>query len=268
MHSAEGAMFPIAKATLSFLDISNYWSRDIRPPASSNELLSILVSAWWLGELRGDSVSRLQLLKIMFTSKNRDDLGIVFIVSDDAGPPQVDLPDGSLEIDVRPQIRVPSSNTETWDEAACRDAFHALAQATEDFSIDVYREFAVLLPSTKLIYEEFDTWCRSRGYSTPTFWQRPHLAHRDHTGAAAGSDDGAPLLSRVAPRKETKAWRAKPRRHLTASEIAVVRAMNELSPDGRLDLRAKARDERIKSQLGRPVSPRTIQRTLKKIHYA
>ena len=71
--------------------------------------LSILVSAWWLGELRGDSVhSRFQLLKIMFTSKYRDDLGIVFIVGNDAGPPQVDLPDD----DLRPQIRVPSSNTE------------------------------------------------------------------------------------------------------------------------------------------------------------
>src|SRR5215471_1023257 len=64
------------------------------PPDVFGQTLSILVSAWWLGELRGDSVhSRLQLLKIMFTSKYRDDLGIVFIVGNDAVPPQVDLPD-------------------------------------------------------------------------------------------------------------------------------------------------------------------------------
>jgi hypothetical protein len=70
-------MFPIAKFALSFRAISDYWSRKISPPASSNELLDILVSAWWLGELRGDSVkSRLELLKIMFTSTYRDDLEI------------------------------------------------------------------------------------------------------------------------------------------------------------------------------------------------
>src|SRR5262245_9400720 len=120
MHSAEGAMFPIAEATLSLHDIAEYWSREMRPPSSSKELLSTLVSSWWSCGLSGDSVhSRFQLLKIMFTSKYRDGLGIVFIVGNDAGPPQVDLPDDeSLEIDLRPQIRVPSSNVESWDEAA------------------------------------------------------------------------------------------------------------------------------------------------------
>ena len=164
-------MFPIAKAALSLLEISDYWARDIYPPASSNELLNNFLSAWWLGELRGDSVhSRLQLLKMMFTSKYRDDLGIMFIVGDDADPPPVDLPDGSLEIDVRPEIRVPSSNIESWDEAACRDAFHALAELTERSSVESYREFAVLLPSIKLTYGEFNTWRRKRGYPKPKFW--------------------------------------------------------------------------------------------------
>src|SRR5262245_22167286 len=137
-------MFPIATSTLSFREISDYWSRDIQPRASSDELLSILVSAWWLGELRGDSGhSRLQLLKIMFTSMCKDHLGIVFIVGDDPGPPRVELPDGYLKIDLRPQIRVPSSNVESWDEAACKDAFHALAEITEQSLIESYQEFAV-----------------------------------------------------------------------------------------------------------------------------
>jgi hypothetical protein len=123
-------MFPIAKAALSIENIANYWSREIDPPASKNELLDNLVSAWWLGELRGDSVhSRLQLLKIMFNSMYRDHLGIIFIVGDDAGPLPVELPDGS--VDLRHQIRVPSDNTENWDEASCRNAFHALAEITE-----------------------------------------------------------------------------------------------------------------------------------------
>ena len=255
-------MYPIAEATLSLHDIAEYWSREIRPPASSNELLSILVSAWWSGELRSDSVhSRLQLLKIMFTSKYRDDLGIVFIVGNDAGPPQVDLPDD----DLRPQIRVPSSNTESWDEAACRDAFYALAEVTKDSSINIYqrfhpiniyREFAVFLPSIKVTYEEFDTWLRSRGYSPPTFWH-PDTADRH--------------LGRVASQRSIKTWQAKPGKSLAASESAVVKAINEIWPDGTIDQKAQARDHRILKQLKtasqHPVSRRTIQRTIQKIHF-
>jgi len=241
-------MFPIAEATLSLDKIAEYWSREIHPRASSNELLGILVSAWWLGELRGDSVhSRLQLLKMMLTSKYRDDLGIIFIVGNDAGPPPVDLPDESLEIDLRPQIRVPSSNVESLDEAACRDAFHALAEITKTSSIKSYWEFGVSLPSIKLTYEEFSTWCAKRSYDVPKFWKS-----RDQ----------------LVPPQERKTWQAKPGKRLTTTEAAVVRAMNELFPDGKSDLAAKARDELIQDRLTqRTLTPRTIQRTLEKIHF-
>jgi hypothetical protein len=263
MHSAEGAMFPISKPALSFGEISDYWSRD-RPPASWEEVLRTLKSAWWLGELRGNSVnSPLQLLKKMFTSmRHRDDLGIVFIVGDCAGPLPVELPDGSPQVDLRYHIRVPSSSTENWDEAACRDPYHALAKTC---SKESYPELTVGFTLVELSYEEFSTWCTKRGFSVPTFWVSPDEARRRHTGAAssAGSNDDA-----VAPRKKRKTWQPKPGKLLTATEIDVVRAMNELWPDGRLDLRAKARHERINSQLGYPVSPRTIQRTLKKVHHA
>jgi hypothetical protein len=240
MHSAEGAMFPIAKPALSFGEISDYWSREISPPASSNELLDTLVSAWWLGELRGDSVnSRLKLLKIMFTSMYRDDRGIVFIVGDDAAPPQVELPDGL--IDIRPQIRVPSNDTESWDEAACRDAFHSLAQTSSK------KSYPDLMPNFTLIelsYDEFNTWREKRGYHEANFWKPP---------------------------QERETWQAKPGCLLSKAEIAVLRAINEICPDGILDRTAKARDQRILSQLKiakqADVAPRTIQRTLRKIHF-
>jgi hypothetical protein len=74
-------MFPIAESTLSFGEIADYWSREIHPPASWDEILRTLESAWWLGELRGNSgPTRLQRLKNMFTSmRHRDDLEIGFI---------------------------------------------------------------------------------------------------------------------------------------------------------------------------------------------
>jgi hypothetical protein len=247
MHSVEGAVFPVAKSTLSFREIADYWSREIRPSASYNDLLNLLMSAWWSGELRGDSLhSRLELLKIMFTSMHRDNLEIIFIVGDDVRSPPVELPDGSCDVDIRPEIRVPSSNIESWDEAACGSAFHALAEVTETSSIDIYREFAVCLVSIKLTCEEFHTWLRSRGYSTPTFWRPRDRTHRHHASAAssAGSDEEAPHL-RNAPQKAKKTWQAKPGERLTASQFAVLNTINALWPDGIMDHKAKARDDHI-----------------------
>ena len=257
-------MFPIAKAALSFGEIADYWPREIHPPASWEEILRTLESAWWLGELRGNSgPTRLQRLKNMFTSmRHRDDLGIVFVVGDCAGPRPVELPDGSLKVDLRDQIRVPSSNTESWDEAACADAFHTLART---FSKESYLELTVGFTLVKLTHEEFSTWCTKRGFSVPTFWVSPDEAHRRHTSAAssAGSNDCCP------PGKEKNlAAEARKGKLLTASELAVVRAMNELWPDGKSDLRAKTRDEQINNRLGYHLSPRTIQRALQKIHFA
>jgi hypothetical protein len=102
-------------------------------------------------------------------------------------------------------------------------------------------------------------------YSTPTFW-----LHRE-AGAvpSSGSDDDARHRGHVAPKQESKTWRAKPGCVLTASGLSVLKAINEIWPDGTMDHKAKARNERILNQLKiakqAPVSSRTIQRTLKKI---
>ena len=236
-------MFPIAEATLSLREIADYWSREIYPPASWQEIFHTLESAWWLGGLRGNSRrTPLQLLKTMFTSmRHRNDLGIVFIVGDSAAPLPVELPVGSVD---RYGIRVPTSDTESWDEAACKDAFGTLAKTC---SVESYPEYTPGFSSIQLSYEEFSTWCKKRGFSMPTFWQ--------------------PRDQAVAQQKR-KTWRARPGKHLTTTEAAVVRAMNELFPDGKSDLAAKARDELIQDRVKhRAISSRTIQRTLGKIHF-
>jgi hypothetical protein len=238
-------MFPIAKDRLSFREISNYWSREINPPASSKELSHILEAAWWLGELRGDSVhSPLQLLKKMFTSmRDRDDLGIVFVLGNSAGPFPIELPDGSVTVDLRHEIRVPSSNIESWDEISCSGAFQALAGTC---SLDSYPDFAPVFNGIPLSYREFTAWLAKRGFDKPTFW-RPGV----HT--------------------PKKCWKAKPGKELTPHEEAVLTAINELFPNGKLDYKAKQRDASIMQFLehsGRSkVSPRVIQRTLAKIAF-
>ena len=135
-----------------------------------------------------------------------------------------------------------------WDEAACRNAFHALAKTS---SIESYPEFAIGLPSIKLTYEEFNTWRTNRGYSEQHF--------------------GSLGTSQLPPSKKEKPGRLSPDVSSRRARLRSVRAINEIWPDGILDHKAKARDERILSQLKiakqAPVSPRTIQRTLKKIHF-
>jgi hypothetical protein len=173
-------MFPITESALSFREISDYWSREIHPPASSRELLHLLAAAWWLGELRGSSVqSPFQLLKKMFVSmRNQNDLGIVFIVGDDEGPVPVAFPDGSVGIDARPRIPVPSEDPDSWNEITCRDAFSAMARA------DKYPHLEVGLAWIELSYEEFTGWLSKRRYAKPTFW-RPAVTKDVYSGPVA-----------------------------------------------------------------------------------
>src|SRR5262249_3544926 len=70
-------------------------------------------------------------------------------------------------------IRVPSNDTENWDEATCWDAFHALAKTS---SKESYPELTVGFTLIQLSYEEFNTWRTNRGYFEPKFW-RPGDGH-------------------------------------------------------------------------------------------
>jgi hypothetical protein len=163
-------MFPIGDATLSFREISNHWSREIQPPASRNELLRVLESAFWRGEIHGNSRwSRLEFLKGIYRPlHDRDDLGIVFIVGEDADKSRVEeLPDGGAWVDLRRRIHLPSGDMDTWDERTCSDAFRALAETS---STESYPDVTPIFASIELSYEEFIRWLAKRGYSKPIFW--------------------------------------------------------------------------------------------------
>jgi hypothetical protein len=167
LRSAEGAIFPITKSKLPLHEISDYWSREIQPPASQNELYAFLERAWWLGEIHG-GVARLEILKRMFKSmRHRDDLGIVFVVDGDPAPPDEELPDGGVRVDIRYIVPVPSSDTDTWNEVNCADAFDALAQTP---STESYQLMGISLRYIELTWAEFNGWCRKRGYQVPSFW--------------------------------------------------------------------------------------------------
>jgi hypothetical protein len=164
-------MFPIREPALSFLKISQYWSGEIHPPKSQNDLLKDLEGAWWLGEIHGDSaLSRIELLKRMFKSmQHRDDLGIVFVVGEGASEPRYkEFPDGSMLVRVQIEVHVPSGDIDTWEENCCDEAFQALAQTS---SIESYPEITPGLAFIKVSHDEFFPWLAKHGFHKPTFWR-------------------------------------------------------------------------------------------------
>jgi hypothetical protein len=181
-------MFPISKVDLSFLEIADYWSREMQPPESKWKLLDILICAWWRGEIIGDAPPRLEFLKKMFAKRSgKDELsGIVFKLEGEVGEPtEIKLPDGSLDVDIRPRIPVPSRNTDEWDEAKCDPAFQSLGSEIVS-CVDHYDDWLPGFGWFNLSHDEFMKWLATQGYSLPTFWRGNQAG-----GAAVGAMTGA-----------------------------------------------------------------------------
>jgi hypothetical protein len=163
-------MFPLSAERLPFLEIADFWSREIIPRASHKELLALLESAWWQGELKGNSaLNRLQLLRKMFDARREPDMqSVVFVTPNDAGPPiENPLAGGGVVVDVRPRISV-SAETDFWTENSCNDAFETLA------GLPSQQYFPLLSYSIcyiDLTYEEFFSWARTRRFNLPEFWK-------------------------------------------------------------------------------------------------
>jgi hypothetical protein len=74
---------------LSVEIITEWWSREIQPFRSRDELLDFLEAAFLRGELKADSFTRLALLKSMFRSARAGDwTGLVFVTPEDAILPE------------------------------------------------------------------------------------------------------------------------------------------------------------------------------------
>src|SRR5262249_4055121 len=124
-------MFPGPEDILLAIDIADYWSREIQPPKSRDELLADLESAWWLGEIvSGSTIRPFGYLKNLFKlMRKRPNPKVLFIAGSEAGPPQsIELPDGGVELDRRPRIHVPNGDPDTWDENSCARAFQEMAK--------------------------------------------------------------------------------------------------------------------------------------------
>jgi hypothetical protein len=194
-------MFPLSAERLSFLEIAKYWAREIQPPASQNELLAKLESAWWRGEIVGISpTTRLDCLATMYRMRHQQGLtAVVFVTRNDpARPPVTELEDGSAEVDLSPRISVPSE-IEEWTEDTCAAAFSALADApfteAEAPSIRYFPIFSPVLSAIELTSEEFFRWVATRHFDVPKFWRRNNAANvSDYRTGAPGRPTSSHLV--------------------------------------------------------------------------
>jgi len=195
-------MFPSYKEDkLSVEIITECWSREIQPFRSRDELLDFLEAAWWRGDLKVDSFTRLALLKSMFRSARAgDSTGLVFVIQEDAILPQgIELADGKLLFDandLKTRILVPSNDPETWTEASCAPAFEALAQKP---SRNHYSDRTIQFLMMEVYRDEFVRLLKAYGLRLPKFWRPaisklPQLKEETHT-----SKDGKALLRETSP---------------------------------------------------------------------
>jgi hypothetical protein len=160
-------MFPIPSGRkLSFVEIANYWSREISPPASPQELRDIIGKAWWRGELiAANGSNRLSVLRGYYL---RSAGFVAFVVPGVEEPPQwQSVDDGVVEF-VRPlRVPLPNADSATWTDANCAEAFEAIAEQWKE---------AIISPSAPqfldvvLTQSEFLRWIDTYRYTRPTFW--------------------------------------------------------------------------------------------------
>ena len=168
-----GCMFPIpSDRKLSVVAVAEYWSREITPPASAQDLRDTMGKAWWRGELVAtNGSSRLSVLRGYYSRSARF---IACVIPDVEEPPQWTPVDEEVIEFVRPlRVPLPNAKPETWTEAGCAPSFDAIA---EQWKEAVISQSAPLLLDIVLTSSEFFQWVDACDYKRPTFWSPPHDA--------------------------------------------------------------------------------------------
>jgi hypothetical protein len=163
-------MFPIpANQPLTFAKVADFWSRDVTPRASRNELLNELVKAWWRGDLVASGAKRSDVLRAIYNF--RPDL-VSFAFPEAPDPKQEnELPNGSIEMLWLWRIPLPNSQPETWVDDNCVEAFQAVAEAWDGHP-ELFELCFPVLRALELTEPEFSRWIGSQGKPTLTFWSR------------------------------------------------------------------------------------------------
>jgi hypothetical protein len=152
-------VFPVPSSQpLSFPEVADYWSREMKPPASRDELFELLVKAWWRGDLVASGAQRVDVVKAIHKFPPS-------WVTFEANQEIKELPDGIVE--VRRFVPLPKSKPDSWMDDDCTVAFQVIAEIWDS------SDFKLLVPvvwGLKLREAEYTRWVESCGYHRGTFW--------------------------------------------------------------------------------------------------
>jgi hypothetical protein len=185
-------MFPIPSARkLSLAEIADYWSREIQPSASPQELRDVLAKAWWRGELiAANGSSRLSVLREHYL-RSADFTTFAIPTSQ-----WVSTARGVNELVVRPlSVPVPNANPDSWTDNNCAPAFAAIAEQWKEAMISPTVFLNVVLTSG-----EFFQWIELSGYKPPTFWSDER--QKDDPANAADATVPRIEITKVEPETE------------------------------------------------------------------
>jgi hypothetical protein len=154
-------VFPVPSSQpLSFPKIADYWSREMKPPTSRDELFDFLVKAWWRGDLLASGAERVDVLKAIH---NNPPSWITF--EDDQ---QIrELPNGVVE--VRRFVPLPKSNPDSWTDDDCTEAFQVIAEIWDSSDFEL---FVPVVWGLQLREDEYTRWVKSCTHQRGSFWTK------------------------------------------------------------------------------------------------
>jgi hypothetical protein len=168
-------MFPIsAIRKLSLATVANYWSREMTPCATSEELLGELAKAWWRGELIASGAERADVLRAIYRHPPEY---VVFVFANDIDSVQI-IPstNGEVEVSFLSLVLVPNSTPQSWTNENCTEASGYIAEAWDNGRFEA---FVPVIRALELDEGEFAEWLESKGWGPTTFWasgneDKPH----------------------------------------------------------------------------------------------
>lgn len=167
-------MYPLRDDHIPLGDLASHWCRDLPQHPTENEIRTLLVKAYWRGELQIRTRADLKLLKrsdvIKIIEDNErpkgDAADILIGISEDELPPkQTDDTNGSISIDLRPRLIL--SEHHPWPANVIDRAVETMSKVNwEDYPPAIQAGTACCMVSK----EDFAEFCDASSYDRPRFW--------------------------------------------------------------------------------------------------
>jgi hypothetical protein len=170
-------MYPLSAEELAVGELVQHWHRSIPEHPPTKELYSVLLQAYWKGELKihppstSKTIERVRVLRVLHSYvckySQSQDLEIAFYEREDELPPEtVELPDGSVEWDSRTRIRLPHDRKHWLPDMEAR-AFEQLEKLEyEQYPLRALTVFR----AASVDRDVFGRLCDLRGWPRPSFW--------------------------------------------------------------------------------------------------